>query len=102
VTASINTKYSTLLRILDAIRVEAIGTKWHAQYSGMADDDFVQQARSKAFIHLYLKVMFGIADFAEREAYLTDGTNDGGIDGYFIDREMRRILSPSIEISQHG
>jgi hypothetical protein len=86
------TKYSTLLRILDAIRAEAKGTKWEVRYGGNStDSDLVQQARSRAFIHLYLKVMFGIADFSERETYLTDGANDGGVDGYFIDREMRRI-----------
>ena len=91
-TVSGATKYSTLLRILDAIRAEASGTKWETRYSiNSSDADIVQQARSRAFIHLYLKVMFGIADFSERESHLTDGANDGGIDGYFIDREMRRI-----------
>lgn len=84
-------KYSTLLRILDSIRAEAIGTKWEMRYQGRSDIEHLQQARSRAFIHLYLKVMFGLADFAERESYVTDGTADGGIDGYFIDREMRRI-----------
>lgn len=56
-----------------------------------ADLDEIQMARSKAFIHLYLKVMFGIAEFAERESYVTDGSQDGGIDGYYIDSEARRI-----------
>jgi hypothetical protein len=74
-----------LLRILDALRAEARGTKWDQQYAtDSADQDSIQQARGKAFIHLYLKVMFEIADFAERESYVTDGADDGGIDGYYI------------------
>jgi len=86
------TKYAMLLRILDALRDEAQGTKWASQYAvDSADNEEIQQARSRAFIHLYLKVMFGIADFAEREGYVTDGAQDGGIDGYYIDNETRRI-----------
>ena len=42
-------------------------------------------------MHLYLKVMFGLMEFAERESLITDGSNDGGIDGYYIDQESRRI-----------
>jgi hypothetical protein len=90
--ASEPTKYAMLLRILDALRGEAQGTKWASQYAtASVDPDAIQQARSKAFIHLYLKVMFGIADFAERESYVTDGSQDGSIDGYYIDHETRRI-----------
>ncbi len=86
------TKYAMLLRILDALRNEAQGTKWALQYAvNSADNEEIQQARSRAFIHLYLKVMFGIAYFAEREGYVTDGAQDGGIDGYYIDNETRRI-----------
>jgi hypothetical protein len=86
------TKYAMLLRILDALRAEARGTKWELQYAtDSVDNNEIQQARSRAFIHLYLKVMFGIADFCERESYVTDGAQDGGIDGYYIDTEMRRI-----------
>ena len=86
------TKYAMLLRILDALRAEARGTKWELQYAtDSVDNNEIQQARGKAFIHLYLKVMFGIADFCERESYVTDGVQDGGIDGYYIDTEMRRI-----------
>ncbi len=86
------TKYAMLLRILDALREEARGTKWASQYAIDAIDlDEIQQARSRTFIHLYLKVMFGISDFGDRESYVTDGSNDGGIDGYFIDTDSKRI-----------
>lgn len=87
------TKYEMLLRILDAIRHEATGTKWEKQYavaSGNAEE--IRQARSRAFIHLYLKVMFGISEFDVREAFVTDGSHDGGIDGYYIDQDTRRIF----------
>lgn len=86
------TKYQMLLRILDVIRGEATGTKWEKQYAvNSNDDEDIGQSRSKAFIHLYLKVMFGLSEFAEREGFVTDGANDGGIDGYYIDQETRRI-----------
>jgi hypothetical protein len=76
------TKYGMLLRILDMIRKESAGTKWEKQYAcNSSDPEAIRQARSKAFIHLYLKVMFGLADFAVREDFITDGNNDGGIDG---------------------
>lgn len=86
------TKYQMLLRILDAIRAEANGSKWAQQYACESiDEDEIRQARAKAFIHLYLKVMFGLMEFAERESFITDGNNDGGVDGYYIDHETKRI-----------
>ncbi len=86
------TKYQTLIRILDAIRNEADGTKWSQQYAvGSEVEEDIEQARARAYIHLYLKVMFGLVSFTEREPYITDGSHDGGIDGYFIDRDTREI-----------
>lgn len=85
-------KYVTLVRILDTLRREANGTQWEGAYDiASTDPEFVQQARGRAFIHLYLKVMFGVAEFAERQQYVTDGPQDGGVDGYFIDKETRRV-----------
>lgn len=85
-------KYAILVKILDQIREEARGTKWESQYA--VDDnreEAIMAARSRAYIHLYLKVMFGIGRFEEREVYVTDGSYDGGIDGFFIDKENKRI-----------
>ncbi|MDF2617574.1 MAG: hypothetical protein K0S00_233 [Xanthobacteraceae bacterium] len=85
-------KYAILVKILDQIREEARGTKWANQYA--IDDnrnEAIMAARSRSYIHLYLKVMFGIGRFDERESYVTDGSYDGGIDGFFIDRESKRI-----------
>jgi len=82
-----------LVRVLDGIRSEAAGTRYAARYAvGATETDDVWQARSRAYVHLYLKVMFGITDFEERERYVTDGTQDGGIDGYFIDTNTRTIF----------
>jgi hypothetical protein len=85
-------RYSMLVKVLDGIRNEAAGTKWANLYGiGSTDAEVVWQARSRAYIHLYLKVMFGIADFKDRESFITDGPRDGGIDGYYIDTDARRI-----------
>lgn len=80
--------YDILVNILEQIKAEAPLelTIYHA-----LDNELSNQARSRAFIHLYLKANNGLLDFAERENYITDGTNDGGIDGYFIDTEAKVI-----------
>jgi hypothetical protein len=85
------TKYQTLLNILDKIRFEA-SQKYLPKYNPV-DTDFekINQARARTFIHLYLKVSFGLLDFDEREHYITDGPYDGGIDGYYISKENRII-----------
>jgi len=35
--------------------------------------------------------MFGLASFDIRERFITDGPEDGGIDGYYIDKDTKRI-----------
>jgi AIPR protein len=86
-------KYSMLVNILDQIRAEGASTPFTSKYvSSTSDPEQINHERSRAFIHLYLKVSFGMLDFAERERLITDGSNDGGIDGYFIDTERRMIF----------
>ena len=85
-------KYKTLVTILDRIRTESSGTPYAALYlPHPSNGDLVTQARSRAFLHLYLMVSFGLLEFAEREPYVTDGRFDGGIDAYYIDQEIRTI-----------
>lgn len=85
-------RYGMLVRVLDGVRDEARGTKHESRYAvGSADQTEIWQARARAYIHLYLKVMFGIQDFENRETYVTDGGRDGGVDGYFIDTDTRII-----------
>ena len=82
--------YSILLKILDQIRYEA-PSKYRTYKPDSENIEKINQARAKAFIHLYLKSSFGIIDFIKRERYITDDTNDGGIDGYYIDNEIKKI-----------
>lgn len=83
-------KYSVLVNILDKVRSEA-PKEYKSYYPLDSENEKLNQARAKAFIHLYLKVKFGILEFLEREEYITDGSNDGGIDAFFIDEVNRTI-----------
>jgi len=83
--------YDTFLRILDRIRSGAPDAMATRYQPNPTDAEKVNQARARAFLHLYLKVMFGTADFMLRERTITDGPYDGGIDGYYIDAETKTI-----------
>lgn len=83
-------KYQTFVNILDQLRSEA-PIKNSRYYPPESDVEKVNQARSRAFIHLFLKVQFGLIDFQERERLITDGSYDGGIDAYFIDEESKTL-----------
>ncbi len=83
-------KYDTLLNILDKLKNEA-PSNYKRYYPKDDDIDGLNDARSRAFIHLFLKVKFGILNFIDRENYITDGTDDGGVDGYYIDKENKKI-----------
>lgn len=83
-------KYQTLINILDQIRFES--PREAAKYRPSFDDlEKVNQARSRALLHLFLKVNFGLLDFKSRESLVTDGSYDGGIDAYYIDKENKKI-----------
>lgn len=83
-------KYDDLVNILDKLREEA--PKENSRYYPDASDlEKVNQARSRAYIHLFLKVKFGLIDFVQREEQITDGTSDAGIDGYHIDADKKEI-----------
>lgn len=83
-------KYQTLIAILDQIRKEAPPEykRYHALESEI---EKLNQARSRAFIHLFMKVRYGLLDFLERERVITDGASDGGIDAYFIDEDTKTV-----------
>ncbi len=83
-------KYETLLNTLDQICGEAPDNLISYKVD-KADLDLLNQARSKAFIHLFLKVKFGMTSFVERQDFITEGTQDGGVDAYYIDRENKKI-----------
>src|ERR1039458_204638 len=81
--------YSTLCRVLDSLRTEAPATN-KVYHPPAGNQDAVIQARSRALLHLFLKARFGLLRFAEREALVTDGSDDGGIDAYYIDQKNKR------------
>ncbi|HRK80832.1 MAG TPA: AIPR family protein [Saprospiraceae bacterium] len=83
-------KYNDLVTVIDAIRAEApaANKRYNPDTSSI---DEVGNARARAFIHLFLKVKFGLVDFTDREKLITDDTDDGGIDGYYIDRENKKL-----------
>ncbi len=85
------TKYQILINILDKIRSEASMPFLSKYNPDPTDIEKVNQARARAFIHLYFKVSFGILFFTDREHFITDGTADGGIDGYYIHQESKTI-----------
>lgn len=76
--------YNILISILDRIRQEA-PAEYLDYYPNPTENEKIINARSKAFIHLFLKAKFGLISFDEREQWITDGSNDGGIDGFYID-----------------
>lgn len=84
-------KYQMLVSILDKIRDEAPEKQTKTYRPDSSDIDKVNAARARAYIHLYLKVSFGLMSFVEREKFITDGSYDGGIDGYYIDSESKQI-----------
>ncbi len=77
-------KYDIIVKILDQIAKES-PSKYKVYYPTNTDIEAVNSARSRAFIHFYMKVKFGILDFDTREKFVSDGPNDGGIDAYYID-----------------
>lgn len=84
-------RYETLVRVLDQIRGEAPAQQSSRYRPAEEDIEKVNQARARALIHLYLKVMFGLTNFGERERTITDAAGDAGIDGYLIDADTKTI-----------
>lgn len=84
-------RYIYLLNILDGVLREAPEKYLRKYPRAPSSVDAQNQARARAMIHLYLKVMFGVTDFEVRERYVTDGGYDGGIDAYYIERTTRTL-----------
>jgi len=82
--------YPTLLNTLDALRNEAPKSfkKYHASNSSTEKQN---QARALAFIHLFLKVRFGVLEFTNRHDLICEGSQDGGVDAYYIDTDSRIV-----------
>lgn len=85
-------KYEILINILDSIREESKASGNTRYTPPHSNKDRLNSARSRAYIHLFLKVMFGIIEFKERERWITDDPYDGGIDAYYIEKETRQVF----------
>lgn len=83
-------KYETLLNVLDELRKEA-PQEFSSYFPDENDHEKMIQARSKAFIHLFLKVRCGLLRFRDRHNHITEGGQDGGIDAYYIDAENKKL-----------
>lgn len=83
-------KYDLLTEILDSIRKEA--PESYKKYRPEENEvEKLNQARCKAYIHLFLKVKFKLNNFNDREKYITDKSQDGGLDAYYIDQKNKKI-----------
>jgi hypothetical protein len=81
-------KYQLLISTLDSLINEAPdeSTKYDT-----STEEKTNQARSRALIQLFLRTRFGICNFTDAEKFITDGSNDGGLDAYYIDQESKVI-----------
>ena len=69
-------QYQMLLDVLDSLRGEAPDS-YKTYHPEELDKEGLVKARSLAFIHLLLKVKFGVVEFLERHKLITDGPQDG-------------------------
>lgn len=84
-------KYQTLLNTLDKMCEEA-PDDFSSYKVDKSNLETLNQTRSKAFIHLFLKVKCGMTSFVERHNFITEGTQDGGVDAYYIDKENKKLF----------
>lgn len=82
-------KYEILNQILDICCKEAPPS--YRSYHESKNEEQNIHKRSLGYIHLYLQVKFGVADFSTRHSQITDGAQDGGIDAYYIDADNKKI-----------
>lgn len=82
--------YQVLLRLLDGLRTEA-PISYKSYRPRKSDQDKLNAARAKAFIHMFLKARLGLVDFEERHDCITEGSGDGGIDAYYLDQENKQL-----------
>lgn len=81
-------KYKDLVNIIENLRNEA-PSAYKRYYPREGDEDAYKKALSRTYLHLFLKVKFGLTDFESRESYITDNPGDAGIDAYYIDYENK-------------
>jgi len=87
-----NSRYETLVRIIEKFCQEA-PNKLASVYrpDPINQVEMARQAKTRAYCHLYLLVKFGLMDFQSREQLITDGSQDGGLDAYYIDQNNKKV-----------
>ena len=86
-------KYRILLNILDKIVLDGAASGTRSLYRAAAHNQVDRdQARARAYIHLFLEASFGLWDFADRESQITESSYDGGIDAYHIDADEKIVF----------
>ena len=86
-------KYELLLNILDRTIQDGVVSGRRSLYrKANESQDDRDQARARAFIHLYLEARCGLYDFDERENQITDSSCDGGIDAFYIDEQSKMVI----------
>jgi hypothetical protein len=78
-----------LTHILDEYVRQGKGGRQRRSLFDDSTEERQNQARARAFIHLYLAATYGVLAFEDRELTITDGSYDGGIDAYHIDTENK-------------
>jgi hypothetical protein len=84
-------KYKVLTSILDGYVEEGKLVGRRKSFYDTTTEERENQARARAFIHLYLAATYGVLGFEEREHTITDAGGDGGIDAYHIDSDRKVI-----------
>jgi hypothetical protein len=84
-------QYAILTNILDEYVREGGGVARRKSFFDTSTEEKANQARARAFIHLYLAATYGLINFEDREHMITDAKYDGGIDAYFIDSDHKFI-----------
>ncbi|MCP1236758.1 AIPR family protein [Gluconobacter albidus] len=82
-------KYAILTHILDEYVRQGKEVRQRSSLFDDSTEERQNQARARAFIHLYLAATYGVLGFEDRELTITDGSHDGGIDAYHIDTENK-------------
>jgi len=85
-------RFKILISIIDKIIESAPKEREFIKYQiNPSNLESINNARARAFIHLFLKSEFGIEGFKEIESHISDDTNDGGLDAYYINKDKRVI-----------
>lgn len=84
-------KYQLLINVLDSIVSEASNSCDRNIYN-VTNEEQANQARARALIHLFLRTRFWLTNCVDAEKYITEGSWDGWLDWYYIDKESKSIF----------